>query len=328
MTPLRLLILGLMLIGPSLSAVADDPPKPPTARTVAQADVPREELELVLKPLTRAELMVEADGWQKLLQAKLTEISENELATLREKDAAARSKQIDAKSKLMEEKTQIIDRLNVVLSSLRAKGGKSDDYDTYVNAVSGVSMRVSDVTNAGATAALVMNWLKSPEGGIRYGKNIALFLVTLVVFRVLTGIVGGVLSRALQAVRTMSKLLRDFVVNVTRKLVMFVGFVIALSMLEVNIGPFLAVMGAAGFVIGFALQGTLSNFAAGVMILLYRPYDIGDKVTLAGVTGLVESMTLVSTIVRNADGHVVVIPNSAIWGGTITNLSAPAGTRA
>ncbi len=81
-------------------------------------------------------------------------------------------------------------------------------------------------------------------------------------------------------------------------------------------------MGAVGFIVGFALQGTLSNFAAGIMILLYRPYDLGDKVTVAGTTGVVKAMTLVSTVVHNADGHVITIPNSSIWGGTISNLAA------
>ena len=123
------------------------------------------------------------------------------------------------------------------------------------------------------------------------------------------------------AFRGVSNLLRDFAVNVVAKVVFFVGFVMALSMLEVNIGPFLAAMGAAGFVIGFALQGTLGNFAAGVMILLYRPYDIGDRVTVGGVTGKVVSMTLVSTVLTNNDGHSVIIPNSSIWGGSVTNFS-------
>jgi len=102
---------------------------------------------------------------------------------------------------------------------------------------------------------------------------------------------------------------------------MFVGFVLALSFLEVDIGPFLAAMGAAGFIIGFALQGTLSNFASGVMILLYQPFDLGDVVTVAGVTGSVESMTLVSTTVKTFDNQVLIVPNSKIWGEVITNIT-------
>ena len=75
---------------------------------------------------------------------------------------------------------------------------------------------------------------------------------------------------------------QDSTVDTASKMTLAVGVVIALSMLEVDIGPFLAAIGATGFILGFALQGTLSNFAAGLMILLYRPYDIGDSVNVAG----------------------------------------------
>ncbi|MBK8914383.1 MAG: mechanosensitive ion channel [Phycisphaerales bacterium] len=292
-------------------AVAADPPVPITAGDVK---VSTDNLELLLKPLTKGELVIEADAWQKILQEKVREISNCEIAA-----AAAEG---DARTKLLEQaaagreaRTAIIDRLNVVLSALRAKGGKSDDYDTYRDAVSGMTVKLTD---AGAAWTGVSHWLQSPEGGIRYGRNILMFLATLVVFRVISGVARGVARRALGAMKQMSNLLRDFMVNALHKIIMFVGFVVALSMLEVNIGPFLAAMGAAGFVIGFALQGTLSNFASGIMILLYRPYDLNNTVTIAGQKGNVQAMSLVSTVLKNADGHTVTIPNSAIWGGTIT----------
>jgi small conductance mechanosensitive channel len=116
-------------------------------------------------------------------------------------------------------------------------------------------------------------------------------------------------------------------VNCIRKLTFVVGLVVALSMLEVNIGPFLAAIGATGFILGFALQGTLSNFAAGLMSLLYRPYDIGDFVNVAGTSGTVSAMSLVSTTLKS-DNQVVTIPNSSIWAGIITSGTAqkPAGT--
>ena len=129
------------------------------------------------------------------------------------------------------------------------------------------------------------------------------------------------MDRGLTRVKKTPELLRGFLVNTVRKVTMFVGFVLALSFLEVDIGPFLAAMGAAGFIIGFALQGTLSNFASGVMILLYQPFDLGDAVTVAGVTGSVESMTLVSTTVKTFDNQVLIVPNSKIWGEVITNIT-------
>lgn len=281
------------------------------------AKVPTSELELLIKPLTKAELVVEADAWQAALQAKVRELSQTQIA-ITKTTGDERGQLLQQEATLREERTQIIDRLNVVLAALKERGGKIEDYQQYAAAVGGVGK----VADAGVAWALVTNWVKSPEGGIRYGRNIILFLVALLVFKIIASVLGAVTERAMRTFGKTSHLLREFVANAVRKITMFVGFVVALSMLEVNIGPFLAAMGAAGFIIGFALQGTLSNFAAGVMILLYRPYDLGDMVTVAGATGKVTAMTLVSTLLINADGHAVTIPNSSIWGGTITNLSA------
>jgi small conductance mechanosensitive channel len=100
--------------------------------------------------------------------------------------------------------------------------------------------------------------------------------------------------------------------------------VIAVSQLGVDVGPLLAAIGAAGFIIGFALQGTLSNFAAGIMILMYQPFDVGDAVEVAGVSGAVEKMTLVSTTIKSWDNKQIVVPNNSIWGDVITNITGNA----
>lgn len=293
-------------------------PKGPVPVTTGDIKVSLGDLGLMVLPLPKAQLQVEADGWLKLLQETMQAITDAELGASKATTQAVNElREISGRKR--EERTQIIDRLRVVLDELTKKGGDRAAYDAYINAVSGIVVKADDT---GALLNAGISWLKSPEGGLRYAKNIILFIVTLILARIATAIVGSIMMRAMTSARGASNLLKDFVINTTRKVVFFVGFVIALSFLEVNIGPFLAAMGAVGFVIGFALQGTLSNFAAGVMILLYRPYDLHDTVTVAGITGSVTAMTLVSTKVRNADGHEVVIPNSSIWGGTITNLSA------
>lgn len=293
-------------------------PKGPIPTTTGDIKVSTGDLGLMLTPLPKAQLQVEADGWLKLLQDAMQALTDAELGAAKATtQAVAGLREVAAQKR--EERTQITDRLKLVLDELVKKGGDRAPYDAYINAVSGIVVKTDDT---GALVNAGWAWLKSPEGGLRYAKNAILFIITLILARIVTGIAGSLAARAMASTRGASALLKDFVVNTTRKVVFFVGFVIALSFLEVNIGPFLAAMGAVGFVIGFALQGTLSNFAAGVMILLYRPYDLHDTVTVAGVTGRVTAMTLVSTKVNNADGHEVVIPNSSIWGGTITNLSA------
>jgi small conductance mechanosensitive channel len=106
-----------------------------------------------------------------------------------------------------------------------------------------------------------------------------------------------------------------------RRLVLFIGFFVGLSALEINVGPVLAIIGAAGFVIAFALQNSLSNFASGLLMLAYRPFDIGETVNVAGVLGKVETMNLLSTQLRTPDNQLLVIPNNSVWGGVITNIT-------
>jgi small conductance mechanosensitive channel len=164
-------------------------------------------------------------------------------------------------------------------------------------------------------------WLKSTEGGIRWARNILLFPLIIVISWILAKVVGKAVKKAVANIRSASELLKNFIVNISRKAVFLVGFVVALSMLEVNIGPLLAAIGAAGFILGFALQGTLSNFAAGIMILIYRPYDVGDMVDVAGTYGKVDAITIVSTTLRKPDNQKVVVPNNMIWGDVITNIT-------
>jgi small conductance mechanosensitive channel len=118
-----------------------------------------------------------------------------------------------------------------------------------------------------------------------------------------------------------SQLLEDFLVGAVRWVVMIVGIVMALAALEVSIGPLLAVVGAAGFVIAFALQDSLSNFASGLMILFFRPFDVGDVVDAGGVSGKVTTMNLVSTTIKTFDNKDMVVPNNKIWQDVITNAT-------
>jgi small conductance mechanosensitive channel len=219
---------------------------------------------------------------------------------------------------LQEQQTALMDRVQAVVEELRKKGGEVDVYEKYLKTVSGVKVDVSD---AGGSWTLLTGWLTSNEGGLRWLKNLLLFTLTLIAFKILSKILGTATHRAVARFSGVSELLKDFLVSSIRKLTFVVGLVIALSMLEVNIGPFLAAIGATGFILGFALQGTLSNFAAGLMILLYRPYDIGDFVNVAGTNGTVSAMSLVSTTLK-LDNQVVTIPNGSIWGGIITNGTA------
>jgi small conductance mechanosensitive channel len=283
------------------------------------AAMPLDELELRLKPLSRAELSDQANAWRALLQAKVAELSDVEIRARRAASAEISTELSGRAQALRGERGAIAERFSAVLEELLAKGGDVSEHERYVAAVTGIEI---DIKDTNAALSIILNWLISPDGGLRWLKNIVFFIASLLVFRFLAKLAGKLTDKALVLSKTrIPELLRSFFANSVRNLVFFIGFVVALSMIEVNVGPFLAAIGAAGFVIGFALQGTLSNFAAGVMILLYRPYDLGDFVTVGGVTGKVDAMSLVATTLKTPDNQVVIVPNGSIWGNVITNVT-------
>ena len=230
-------------------------------------------------------------------------------------------------TKLREEQTALIDRFNVVLSALKVKGGDIEEYEKYVTAISGLNVDMQAIKDVSAFRIMIMGWLKSTEGGLRWLKNIIFFLLTLLIFYGLAHVLGKITWKTVSASKKFSDLLKHFFVSAVRKAVMLIGIIVALSMLEIEIAPFIAGLGVAGFVLGFALQGTLSNFASGLMILMYRPYDVGQIIDAAGVKGVVDSMNLVSTTIKTFDNQIVVIPNGEIWGGVITNVTGSSTRR-
>lgn len=161
------------------------------------------------------------------------------------------------------------------------------------------------------------------EDGLGALGKIGLFLGLLLLSRIAGGLVSRLVDRTLSASRLgASSMLQRFAVNSSRRVIFFLGFLLALSTVGISIAPFLAAFGVIGFVVGFALQETMSNFAAGVMILLYQPFDIGDGVTAGGVTGKVVGLSLVNTTFVTGDNQKILVPNGKIWGNTIINVTA------
>jgi small conductance mechanosensitive channel len=401
------------------------------AVTVADPEIPKDELELRLKPLTRAQLKVEADAWLQLLQAKVKEISTAEIAAkykkkelagaddvkdalaatekaeqaaaaapgdekaaeeleqakrdlretldeaketlkksqqdkevqqvtretlseaaesgggktavapavsgtpavgdtaamkesvkqIEEQQAAARTTLLNKLTELREQRTALVDRTNAVIAAYEEKGGPEEqvqEYRQYVAAVSGIKVDVSD---AEAVWTTVIGWLGSSEGGLRWARNLILFVVTVLIFVLISNMAGRALEKLVTRTRQTSRLLGDFMVVTVRRLILAIGIIVGLAAMEVNIGPLLAVIGAAGFVIAFALQNSLGNFASGILILVFRPFDIGDVIEVAGVLGKVQSMNLLSINILTPDNKSVIVANNQVWGGVITNVT-------
>ena len=153
--------------------------------------------------------------------------------------------------------------------------------------------------------------------------NVLAFALIIFVFHILARLTHRVVGHAVARTKArMPELLRKMAATVASKAVLIAGLLVALSQLGIQVGPLLAGLGIVGFIVGFALQNTLSNFAAGMMILVYRPFDVGDTVAAAGVLGIIADMSWVSTTIRTFDNERLIVPNGRIWDDVIRNKTA------
>jgi len=238
-----------------------------------------------------------------------------------------RANLLDYLADLRGQQTHLIDRNKLVVEAFEDKGGaveEVEEYQQYVTAVSGIEV---DVTDVSATWATITGWLLSEEGGLRWVKNISLFLAIIFVAMFLARVAGKAIEKVMARSSQTSQLLGDFLVTTSRRLVLAVGIIVGLAALEVNIGPLLAVIGAAGFVIAFALQNSLGNFASGILIMVFKPFDVGDLVEVGGVLGQVKSMNLLSVLIHTPDNKAVIIPNNNVWSDSITNVTGTSTRR-
>lgn len=262
----------------------------------------------------------DAAGLKEQVVAAQTALAEAEAAVEGAEDAdAAAAAVADAQADLDSK----IDALQSAVGAMEESGQDVSEYQAFLIEVDpAANLSLGGALSLGEKwAGMARDW--ATENGPVYVVRIVLFLVIFMAFKLLAGIIGRIVRRALNASKLQpSKLFEEFLVNITRKMTVFAGLIIGLQTVGIDMGPILAGVGVLGFVIGFALQDTLGNFAAGIMLLLYRPYDVGDVVTAGGVTGKVETMTLVSTTIATADNIEITVPNGSIWGGVITNVSA------
>ena len=156
---------------------------------------------------------------------------------------------------------------------------------------------------------------------IPWAINIFFALVIFIVGRWIARILVKVLKKGL-AKADMDPILINFVGSIVSTLLLLFIIIAALNQLGVNTTSLIALLGAAGLAVGLALQGSLQNFAAGVMLIIFRPFKTGDFVEAGGTSGVVEQISIFTTIMRTGDNREVIIPNGAIYSGTITNFSA------
>jgi len=352
------LSMALMVMSTANLSAQDEPAPVKSDRSASgiDTDIPVEVLRLRIKHLSAEELTREADRWMSALQNNVRELNEEnvkvwyenqKIAEIEaeaqspettpevlksderklERESERKENELARLAELRERRIQIIDRVNVVLDGLSAKLGMTTDgmeqeivlqHRRYIEAVKGLKLDVSD---ARSTSSAILSWLKSSEGGLRLAKHFGEFLAIVAGFWLLSMVLSRVAGKAMTLSSGSSQLLSKFVVVSVRRITIIAGLLLGLAALEVNVTPMVAVIGAAGFVVAFALQNTLSNFASGLMIMFYKPFDIGDFVETSQFAGKVRSMTLVTTNVMTADNKLMVVPNNDLWGKVITNVT-------
>lgn len=155
---------------------------------------------------------------------------------------------------------------------------------------------------------------------LQYAVNMIASLMILFAGMVAARVVGNTLNRLMTG-RGIDATVADFLSALVRYGVIAFTLIAALSRVGVQTASIIAVLGAAGLAVGLALQGSLSNFAAGVLLVVFRPFRIGEFVDLGGISGTVIQIQIFSTTLRTADGKIIVVPNGKIIAGNIINSS-------
>ena len=157
--------------------------------------------------------------------------------------------------------------------------------------------------------------------GIDFGINLIIALAIFYFGRMFISLAVRGLRKVMRR-QEVDKTLETFVSNLVRMVLLVVVVIAAIGQLGIETTSFIAIFGAAGLAVGLALQGSLSNFAAGVLIVLFRPYRVGDFVEAAGISGSVEKVQILTTILKTGDNKQIIVPNGQIMDSIITNYSA------
>jgi small conductance mechanosensitive channel len=156
---------------------------------------------------------------------------------------------------------------------------------------------------------------------VRYGVKLVLAIVVLVVGLIVIRWITRVLTKLMQK-REMNPSLVSFLRSLVNILLKTLLIISVMGMVGIQMTSFIAVLGAAGLAVGLALQGTLQNFAGGVMILLFKPYQVGDFIESQGFMGTVKEIQIFTTILLTPDNRKVIIPNSPLATNSLINYSA------
>ena len=323
-----LLLLGMFLMVPvaAQETVTDTPPAQSALEAAKNRALSELDLATFMVPLNSDDLAEVADVWQGYVRTFLEENAYLNVALNGASQSDAKPLRDELAARTAENR-ELRDLYEMVLKTWQQKGADPEalkKHQDYMLAVQAATVQTADPLTLLRAAG---KWLVSSDGGLGVLLKLGGLLVAVWVMFVVSRVVRKFAQRGLERVPNLSRLLKTFILGAVYWLTFALGVMIVLALFGVNITPLFAVLGGASFILGFALQETLGNLASGLMIMVLKPFDTGDYIQVAGTSGVVDDMSVISTTIRTFDNQVITVPNSKIWGDVITNVSASATRR-
>lgn len=235
-----------------------------------------------------------------------------------EAEADVKQELVITVTELQTEQTALAERFKVILDAIDLRGGDTESYRQYITAVSSIEV---DVTDTQGLMVRLLAWARSEEGGLRWAINMGIFVGIVSASAIVSWFGGNALDSLFLRTSFASELMEGFIVKTFRRGTIVMGVLLGLTALGVSLGPLLALIGGASFVLAFALQSNLGNLASGLMLMFYKPFDVGDEVKVAGMWVTVDSISLANTTFKSFNGELVSVPNNTVWNSEIHNLT-------
>ena len=325
---LSLSVLCLVIAFPVLAQDAESSKSPLEVKL--QEDLTRDhtiaELQLLVAPLTLDQLAAEAEEWQAFVQNAMSRIASLKVVAINA-DGEELERIHEQIIEVSNERNELVAQFLMIIESMETKGGDPEQIAMYRNYISGAIASELQATDLKTILSQALNWTTSRDGGVGFLISAASIIGSFFILIIVARFIRSLAARGIRRITHLSMLMQDFLLKVTFWLSFAIGLMIVLSVFGVNITPLFAVLGGASFIIAFAMQETLGNLAAGLMIMINKPFDVGDLVDTNGILGEVEAVSIVSTTVRTLDNQVVILPNSQVWGSIITNVTVSATRR-
>lgn len=314
-------LIGVSLLFAAPSYAQEEAAAPQIDAAVIDPNVDLQNLAIMMVPLTATELVEVANKWQGNIQSELAEIAKVNLAVVSATDAQSDALR-DELIKLTEEQAVLQTKYESVLEAWQSKGGTPEELQPHYDYLRGIKASALQANDPIALIKSVGSWLTSSDGGLGVLLKIGGLIVAIWIMKFIAKFVRRLAGRGVDKIPNLSLLLKSFILTAIYWVTFAIGIMVVLAMFGVNVGPVFAILGGLSFVIAFALQDTLGNLASGLMIMILKPFDMGDFIRINGATGTVDEMTIVATKIRTIDNQVIVVPNSKIWGDVITNVNA------